>query len=96
MVHFRYLLKLKQIVSCLLSSMFFVWNFTCEALLDVSSILQAALDRVSEAWLDQIYFSAASDRANLLGFLYKLRSEGVSGSPFSLLEQRLLNPSIVS
>ena len=45
---------------------------TCDALLCVSHTLQIALESGQEARIVQIYFSAAFDRVNHLGILYKL------------------------
>ena len=48
---------------------------TCDALLCVSHTLQSALESGQEARRVQIDFSAAFDRVNHLGILYKLCSE---------------------
>ena len=45
---------------------------TCDALLCVFNTLQSALESGQEAWIVQIYFSAAFDRVNNLGILYQL------------------------
>ena len=47
---------------------------TCDALLCVSHTLQSALESGQEARIVQIDFSAAFDRVNHLGILYKLYS----------------------
>ena len=47
---------------------------TCDALLCESHKLQSALESGQEAWIVQIDFSAAFDRVNHLGILYKLCS----------------------
>ena len=50
---------------------------TCDALLCVSHTLQSALEGGQEARILQIDFSAAFDRVNHLGILYKLCSVGM-------------------
>ena len=50
---------------------------TCDALLCLSHILQSALERGQEARIVQIDFSAAFDRVNHQGILYKLCSVGI-------------------
>ena len=45
---------------------------TCDALLCVSHTLQSAVESRQEARIVQIDFSAAFDRVNHLGILYKL------------------------
>ena len=45
---------------------------TCDALLCVSHTLQSALESGQEAGIVQINFSAAFERVNHLGILYKL------------------------
>ena len=47
---------------------------TCDELLCVSHTLQSALESGQEARIVQINFSAAFDRVNHLGILYKLWS----------------------
>ena len=47
---------------------------TCDALLCVSHTLQSALENEQEARVMKIDFSAAFDRVNHLGILYKLCS----------------------
>ena len=49
---------------------------TCDALLCMSHTLQSALQSGQEAWIVQIDFSAAFDRVNHEGILYKLCSVG--------------------
>ena len=56
---------------------------TCGALLCVSHTLQSG----QEARIVQIDFSAAFDRVNHLGILYKLCSVGIGGSVLSILTQ---------
>ena len=63
----------------------------CDALLCVSHTLQSALESGQEAWIVQIDFSAAFDRVNHLGILYKLCSVGIRGSVLSILTQFLSN-----
>ena len=46
-----------------------------------------------EAWIVQIDLSAAFDRVNHLGILYKLCSVGIGGSVQSILTQFLSNRS---
>ena len=50
---------------------------TCDTLLCVSHTLQSALESGQEARMLQIDFSAAFDRVNHLGILYKLCSVGI-------------------
>ena len=64
---------------------------TCDALLWVSHTLQSALESGQEARIVLIYFSAAFDRVNHLGLLYKLCSVGIGGSVLSILTQFLSN-----
>ena len=60
---------------------------TCDALLCVSHTLQSALESGQEARIRQIYFSAAFDRVNHQGILYKLSSVGIGGSVLFVLTQ---------
>ena len=60
---------------------------TCNALLCVSHTLQSALDSGQEARMVQIDFSAAFDRVNHQGIMYKLCSVGIGGSVLSILTQ---------
>ena len=55
----------------------------------VSHTLQRALESGQEARIVQIDFSAAFDRVNHLGILYKLCSVGIGGSVLSILTQYL-------
>ena len=64
---------------------------TCDALLCVSHTLQSALENGQEARIVQIEFSAAFDRVNHLGILYKLCSVGIGGSVLSILTKFLSN-----
>ena len=66
---------------------------TCDALLRVSHTLQSALESGQEARIVQIDFSAAFDRVNHQGILYKLCSVGIRGSVLSILTPFLLNRS---
>ena len=60
---------------------------TCDARLCVSHELQSALESGQEAGIVQIDFSAALDRVNHQGILYKLCSVGIGGSVLSILTQ---------
>ena len=53
---------------------------TCDALLCVAHTLQSALEMGQEARIVQIDFSAAFNRVNHQGFLFKLCSVGIGGS----------------
>ena len=64
---------------------------TCDVLLCVAHSLQSALVTGQEAWMVQIDFSAAFDRVNHRGILFKLCSVGVGGSVLSVLTQCLSN-----
>ena len=66
---------------------------TCDALLCLSHTLQSALPSGDDARIVQIDFSAAFDRVNHQGILYKLCSVGIGGSVFSILSQFLSNRS---
>ena len=66
---------------------------TCDALLCVSHTRQSALGSGQEARIVQIDLSAAFDRINHLGILYKLCSVGIGGSVLSILTQFLSNRS---
>ena len=66
---------------------------TCEALLCVSHTLQSELESGKEAIIVQIEFSAAFDRVNHQGILYKLCSVGIGGSVLSISTQFLSNRS---
>ena len=65
----------------------------CDALSCVSQTLQSALESGQEARIVQIDFSAAFDRVNHQGILYKLCSVGIGGSVLSILTQFLSNRS---
>ena len=62
---------------------------TCDALLCVSHALKSQ----QEARIVQINFSAAFDRVNHQGILYKLCSMGIGGSALSILTQLLSHRS---
>ena len=66
---------------------------TCDALLCVSHTLQSALERGKEDRIVQIDFSAAFDRVNHQGTLYRLSSVGIGDSVLSVLTQFLSNRS---
>ena len=58
---------------------------TFDAIPCVAHTLQIALEMGQEARIVQIDFSAAFDRVNHLGILFKLYSVGVGGSVLSVL-----------
>ena len=66
---------------------------TCDTLPCVSHTLQSALESGQKARIVQMDFSAALDRVNHLGILYKLCSVGIGGSVLSILTQFLSNRS---
>ena len=66
---------------------------TCDSLLRLSPTLQSALESGQEARIMQIDFSAAFDRVNHQGILYRLCSVGIGGSVLSMLAQFLPNRS---
>ena len=66
---------------------------TFDALLCVFHTPQSALKSRQEARIVQIDFSAAFDRVNYRGILYKLGSVSIGGSVLSLLIQFLSNRS---
>ena len=66
---------------------------TCDALLCAPHTLQSALESGQEARIVQTDFSAAFDRVNHLGILYKLCSVDIGGSVLSILSQFLSNRS---
>ena len=59
---------------------------TCDALLDIVSAGQKELDGGRELALVQLDFSAAFDRVNHAGLLFKLRNVGVGGSVLAVLQ----------
>ena len=66
---------------------------TCDALLCVAHTLESALEMGQVARLVQLDFSAAFDRVNYHGILFKCCSVGVGGSVLSVLTQLLSNRS---
>ena len=66
---------------------------TSDPLVCMSHTLQSALESGQEARIVKIDFSAAFDRVNHLGILYKLCSVGVGGSVLSILTQFISNRS---
>ena len=66
---------------------------TCDALLCVAHTLHGASEMGQEARRVQIDFSAAFDRVNHQGILFKLYSAGVGGSVLYVLTQFLSNRS---
>ena len=59
----------------------------------MSHTLQSALERGQEARIIKIDFSAAFDRVNHQGILYKLCSVGIGGSVLSIMTQFLSDRS---
>ena len=66
---------------------------TCDALLCLSHTLQSALESAQEARIGQNNFSAAFDRVNQWGILYRLCSVGIGCFVLSILTQFLSNRS---
>ena len=66
---------------------------TYDALSCVSYSLQSALESGQEARIVRFDFSAAFDRVNHQGILYRLCSVGIGGSVMSILTQFLSNRS---
>ena len=66
---------------------------TCDTLLCMSHTLQSALESGQEARIVQIDFSAAFDRVNHQGILYKLGYICIGGSVLSILTQFLSDRS---
>ena len=66
---------------------------TCDALLCVAHTLQSTLESEQEARIVQIDFSAAFDRVNHRGILFRLCSVEVGGSVLSVLTRFLTNRS---
>ena len=64
---------------------------TCDALLCVAQTLLSAMEMGQEDRIVQIDFSAAFDRVNHQGILFKLCYVGVGGSVLSVLTQFLSN-----
>ena len=65
----------------------------CDALLCMLHTLQSALESGQEARIVQIDFSAAFDRVNHQGILYKLCSLSIGGSVLSILTEFLSDRS---
>ena len=65
----------------------------CDAIVCVVHTLQNALEMGQEARIVQIDFSAAFDRVNHQGIVFRLCSVGVGGSVLSVLMQFLSNRS---
>ena len=65
----------------------------CDALLCKYHIQQSALESGQEARIMQTDFSAAFNRVNHQGILYRLNSVGIRGSVLSILTQFLSNQS---
>ena len=66
---------------------------TCDALLCVFHTLPSVLESWQKAKIVQFDFSAAFDRVNNQGILYRLCSVGIGGSVLSILTQFLSNRS---
>ena len=69
---------------------------TCDAFLCMSHSLQSAVVSGQEARIVQIDFSAAFDRVNHLGILYKLCSVCIGGSVLSILTTVSIKPITAS
>ena len=65
---------------------------TCDALLCLQHTLQSALESGQEARIVHIDFSAAFDRVNHQGILYKLCSVCIGGSVLSILTEFSTKP----
>ena len=72
-------------------NMFLKFISVCDALLCFSHTLHSALESGQEARIVQIDSSAAIDRVNHQGILYKLCYVGIGGSALSILTQFLSN-----
>ena len=66
---------------------------TCDALFCLSHTLQSALESGQEARIVQINYSAAFDKVNHHGILYRLCSVGIGGCVLSILTPLLSNRS---
>ena len=64
---------------------------TCDALLNLTNILQNNLERGHESRVVQIDFSAAFDLVDHRALLYKLKNIGIGGSLLKLLQSYLSN-----
>ena len=58
---------------------------TCDALLDISSLVQENLDKGFETRIVQIDFSAAFDLVNHRALVYKLKELGIGGNLLNIL-----------
>ena len=80
--------------SCMLPTTQFAYRKglgTCDALLRVSHTLQSAMESGQDSRIAQVDCSAAFDRVNYQGILYKLCSAGIGGSVLSILTPFLSN-----
>ena len=59
---------------------------TCDALLDISSLVQGNLDKGFETRIVQIDFSAAFDLVNHSALVYKLEELGIGGNLLNILK----------
>ena len=64
---------------------------TCDALLDISSLVQENLDKGFETCIVQIDFSAAFDLVNRRALVYKLKELGIGGNLLNILKDFLHN-----
>ena len=64
---------------------------TCDALLDISSLVQVNLDKGFETRIVQIDFSAAFDLVNHSALVYKLEELGIGGYLLNILKDFLHN-----
>ena len=64
---------------------------TCDALLDISSLVQENLDKGFETRIVQIDFSAAFDLVNHRALVYKLKELGIGGNLLNILKDFLHN-----
>ena len=78
--------------TCLLVSMLIEKKLgTCDALLDISSLVQENLDKGFETCIIQIDFSAAFDLVNHSALVYKLKELGIGGNLLNILKDFLHN-----
>ena len=64
---------------------------TCDALLDISSLVQENLDKGFETLIFQIDFSAAFDLVNHRALVYKFKELGIDGNLLNILKDFLHN-----
>ena len=64
---------------------------TCDALLDISSLVQENLDKGFETRIVQIDFSAAFYQVNHRALVYKLKEFGIGGNILNILKDFLHN-----